>query len=102
MHYFEVDLGEEQYEVVKTSHEVNNGSLSKMGLTKIDGKWVSKDRDQAGSSSGAPAKDGGEEQADIGGGGGDVDAGFQAGDDDLGPSAGSWENTSPLCLHLKD
>jgi len=34
--------------LVKSSHEVNNGSLSKMGFTKVDGKWVSKDGDQAG------------------------------------------------------
>jgi len=41
LHYFEVDLEEEQSNVVKTSHEVNNGSRSKMGFTKIGGKWVS-------------------------------------------------------------
>jgi len=50
--YFEVDLEEEPTEVVKSSLEVNNGSLSKMGFTKIDGRWVSKDGDQGGSSSG--------------------------------------------------
>ena len=83
LHYFEVDLEEEQSEVVKTSLEVNNGSLSKMGFTKIGGKWGSKDGDQAGSSSGAHAEDGGEEQADI-----VVAVGFQVGDDDAGPSAG--------------
>jgi len=37
-----VDLEEEQIEVVKSSHEVNNGSLSKMGFTKIGGRWISK------------------------------------------------------------
>jgi len=31
-----------------------------MGFTKIGGKWVSKDGDQVGSSSGAHAEDGGE------------------------------------------
>jgi len=88
LHYFEVDLEEEQFEVVKTSHEDNNGSLSKMGFTKIGGKWVSNDGDQARSSSGAYAGDGGEEQADIAATGGDVDVRFQVGDDDVGPSAG--------------
>jgi len=86
LHYFEVDLEEEQSEVVKTSHEVNNGSLNKMGFTKIGGKWVSKDGDQAGSSSGAHAEDGGEEKVDIVVAGGDVDVGFQVGDDDVGSS----------------
>jgi len=51
LHYFDVDLEEEQFEVMKSSHEVNNSSLSKMSFTKIKGKWVSKDGDQAGSSS---------------------------------------------------
>jgi len=46
LHYFEIDFKEELYEVVKPSHEVNNGSLNKMGFTKIGGKWVSKDGDQ--------------------------------------------------------
>ena len=87
MHYFEVDLEEEQYEVVKTSLEVNNDSLSKMGFTKIGGKWVSKDGDQVGSSNGAHVEDGGEKQADIVAASGDVDVGFQAGDNDVGPSA---------------
>jgi len=36
MHYFEVDLEDEQSEVMKTSYEVNIGSLSKMDFTK---KW---------------------------------------------------------------
>jgi len=36
--YFEVDLEEEQTEVVKASHEINNGSLNKMGFTKTGGK----------------------------------------------------------------
>jgi len=37
---------------VKTSSEINNGSLNKMGFTKIGGIWVNKDG-EAGSSSGA-------------------------------------------------
>jgi len=35
LHFFEIDLEEELYEVVKPSHEVNNGSLNKMRFTKI-------------------------------------------------------------------
>jgi len=42
LHYFEIDLEEELSEVVKLSHEVNNGSLSKMRFIKVGGKWVSK------------------------------------------------------------
>ena len=52
LHYFEVDMEGEQSELVKTSSEINNGSLSKMGFTKIGGIWVSKDG-EADSSSGA-------------------------------------------------
>ncbi|XP_068473491.1 uncharacterized protein [Phaseolus vulgaris] len=44
---------EEQYEIVKTSREINNGSQIKKGFAKFGGRWVSKDGDQAGSSSGA-------------------------------------------------
>jgi len=51
LHYFEVHLEEEQSEIVKTSSEINNGSLSKMEFTKISERWVSKDGDQPGSSS---------------------------------------------------
>jgi len=53
LHYFKVDLEEEQFEIVKTSSEINNGSLSKMGFTKINGRWVNKDGVQVGSSNGA-------------------------------------------------
>jgi len=41
--------------LVKSTQEMNNGSLSKMGFTKINGKWVSKDGDHGGSSSAAAA-----------------------------------------------
>jgi len=51
-----VDLEEELAEVVKSSSEVNNGSLSKMGYTKINGFWVSKSGDPAASSSGIQAE----------------------------------------------
>ena len=49
-HYFEVDIEGELAEIIKPSSEINSGSLSKMGFTKIGGRWVSKDGDQAGSS----------------------------------------------------
>ena len=42
--------------MVKPSHEVNNGSLSNMGFIKVGGKWVSKDGEQGGSSSGNQAE----------------------------------------------
>jgi len=54
LHYFEVDLEGELSELVKTSSEINNDSLSKMGFTKIGGVWVSKEG-EAGSTSGAHA-----------------------------------------------
>jgi len=42
-----VDIEGELTEVIKPSSEINSGSLSKMGFTKIGGRWVSKDGDQA-------------------------------------------------------
>ena len=48
LQYFEIDLEEELSEMVKPSHEVNNGSLSKMGFIKVGEKWVSKDEEQVG------------------------------------------------------
>ena len=50
LHYFEVDIEGELAEVKKPSSEINCGSLSKMGFTKIGGRWVSKDGDYAGQS----------------------------------------------------
>jgi len=35
LQYFEVDLEEELFEVVKPSHEINNGSLRKMGFIRL-------------------------------------------------------------------
>ena len=43
----EVNIEGELVEVIKPSSEINSGSLSKMGFTKIGGRWVSKDGDQA-------------------------------------------------------
>ena len=65
LHYFEVNLDGEISELVKSIFEVNNGSPSKMGFTKINGKWVSKDDGQGGSSSGLHAEHGEEDQEDV-------------------------------------
>jgi len=61
--YFEVNLEDETFELVKLTQEMNNGSLSKMGFTKISGRWVSKDGDHGGSSSAAAADFDEEDQA---------------------------------------
>jgi len=50
--YFEVNLEDETSELVKSTQELKNGSLSKMGFTKVGGKWISKDGDLGASSSG--------------------------------------------------
>jgi len=47
LHYFEVNIKGELAEIIKPSSEINSGSLSKMGFTKIGWRWVSKDGDQA-------------------------------------------------------
>jgi len=49
--YFEVNLEDEKSELVKSTQELNNGSLSKMGFTKVGGKWISKDGDFGASTS---------------------------------------------------
>ena len=51
--YFEVNLEDETSELVKSTQELKNGSLSKMGFTKIGGKGLSKDGAHGASSSGA-------------------------------------------------
>jgi len=50
--YFKVNLEYETSELVKSTQELNNGSLSKIGFTKVGGKWISKDGDHGASSSG--------------------------------------------------
>jgi len=50
LQYFEVDLNEELLGVVKPSHKINNGSLSKMRFIKVENKWVSKEEEQVGPS----------------------------------------------------
>ena len=61
--YFEVTLEDEISELVKSTQEMNNGSLSKMGFTKINGRWISKNGDHGGSSSAAAADFDEEDQA---------------------------------------
>jgi len=87
LNYFEVDLEEETSKLVKSTHEVNNGSLSEMGFTKIGGRWVSKDGEQGGSSSGAHAEQDEEEQEVAEG------VGVDAQDEDQ-PVAGTGAGTS--------
>ena len=53
LHFFEANLEDETSELVKSTQELNNGSLNKMGFTKVGGKWISKDGDHGASSSGA-------------------------------------------------
>ena len=48
---------------MESTQEVNNGSLRKMGFTKINGRWVSKDGDHVGSSSAVVADFDEEDQA---------------------------------------
>ena len=61
--YFEVNLEDESYELVKSTQDMNNGSLSKMGFTKINGKWVSEEGDHRASSTAATADFDEEDQA---------------------------------------
>ena len=58
-----MNLEDETSELVKSTQEMNNDSLSKMGFTKINGKWVSKDGDHGASSSVAVADFDEEDQA---------------------------------------
>ena len=43
-----MDIEGELAEIIKPSSEINSGSLRKMRFTKIGGRWVSKNGDQAG------------------------------------------------------
>jgi len=79
LHYFEVDLEDEQSELLNSTSEFNNGSLSRMGFTKVNGRWISRGGDLAGSSSGAPAKREDEDQTRVVATEGDVD--MEAGGD---------------------
>ena len=40
--YFEVNLEDETFELIKSTQELNNGSLSKMGFTKIGANGLAK------------------------------------------------------------
>ena len=82
--YFEVNLEDETYELVKSTQELNNGSLSKMGFTKVGGKWISKDGD-LGASSSAAADLEQDEPVDIDVQHEDPPEDYQ----DVGPSAGA-------------
>ena len=89
--YFEVNLEDETFELVKSTQEMNNGSLNKMGFTKIGGKWVSKDGDHGASSSAVADLDEEEHAAGMD---------FQHEDQpetnqDVGPSAGNQEDEMP-------
>ena len=81
LQYFELDLEEVMAEVVKSSSEINNGSLSKMGFTKINGFWVSKGGDPAASTSEAQEEQNANE---------DVVAATTVADN-VGPSEGSGQ-----------
>jgi len=65
LNYFEVNLEDVTSELVKSTLEVNNGSLSKMGFTKINGRWVSKNGEHGGSSSCNHAEHGEEDQEAV-------------------------------------
>jgi len=82
LHYFEVDLEDEKSELVKTTSEFNNGSLSRMGFTKVNGRWRSKGGDHADSSSGAHVEGEDEDQPAVASTEGDAD--MEAGGDDVG------------------
>ena len=89
--YFEVNLEDETSELVKSTQEMNNGSLNKMGFTKIGGKWISKDSDHGASSSVAADLEEEEHAADMN---------FQHEDhpesnQDVGPSVGNQEDGMP-------
>jgi len=89
--YFEVNLEDETSELVKSTQELNNGSLRKMGFTKIGGKWISKDGDHGASSSVVADLEEEEHAADMD---------FQHEDhpetnQDVGPSAENQEDGMP-------
>jgi len=79
-----VNLEDETSELVKSTQEFNNGSLSKMCFTKVGGKWISKDGD-FGASSSAVADHEQDEPADMDFQHEDVPEAHQ----DAGPSAGA-------------
>jgi len=82
LHYFEVDLEDEQFELVKTTSEFNNGSLSRMRFTKVNGRWVGNGSDHVGSSSGAHVEYEDEDQPHVDATEGDAEV--EAGEDGVG------------------
>jgi len=85
MLYFKVNLEDETSEFVKSTQELNNGSLSKIGFTKVGGKWISKDGDFGASSSSAADHEQDEPAADMDFQHEDLPEAHQ----DAGPSAGA-------------
>ena len=63
--YFEVNLEDETSEFVKSTQEMNNGSLSKMGFTNVGGKWISKNGEFGASTSVAADHEQDEHAADM-------------------------------------
>ena len=63
--YFEVNLEDETSELVKSTQEMNNGSLSKMGFTNVGGKWISKNGEFGASTSVAADHEQDEHAADM-------------------------------------
>ena len=94
--FFEVNLEDETSELVKSTQELNNGSLSKMGFTKVGGKWISKDGDHGALSSGAANLEQ-DEPADMDVQHEDPTENFQ----DAGPTAAEEKECQP-CRLLKD
>jgi len=96
LNYFEVNLEDETSELVKSTFEVNNGSLRKISFTKINGKWVSKDGEQGGSSSGFHAEHVEEDQEVVEGADMDVPNAEQpATDFGVGTSVGHQGDRTP-------
>ena len=60
-----MNLEDKTSDLVKSTHEMNNGSLSKMGFTKINGRCASKDGEHGGSSSGARVEHDEEDQEAV-------------------------------------
>jgi len=88
-----MNLEDETSELVKSTLEVNNGSLSKMGFTKINGRWVSKDGEHGGSLSVAQVENDEEDQDGAGMNVQDVE--LHATDFGAGTSAGHQGHGTP-------
>jgi len=96
LQYFEVDLNEELSEVVKTSHKINNGSLSKMRFIKFHNKEVSKEEEQASPSPGSNRYISDQVEQDVG------DQVEQSVDDQTGQDAGANDEVGPSTAVAKN